>query len=100
MIKAATLDELHDKKGLAVGFADFMDFDNVVVVDLSQQRRFAMEAGPQLLGEAWGVNAHLDCDNPVQADLPGLVNYPHPAFTQQAKDLVAGNRRQFLSDSG
>jgi hypothetical protein len=70
--------------------ADLVNLHDAGVVQPSHRLRLDLEAR-QLLGA--GVAAgqdHLQCDDPIQLRLPGLVDDTHAATAQLAQDLVAG----------
>src|SRR5262245_22587617 len=85
--------EFQGKVGPALVLAYLVDLDELRV--LQARDRFGFTAKPgQLLGA--GVSSgqdHLQGDDAVEAELPGLVNYRHPAAAEPAEDFVAGNLR-------
>ena len=45
-------------------------------------------------GELAGEN-HLESDQTIQADLPGLIHYPHAAMGDFPEQLIIANRENF-----
>ena len=92
LVEAAAVDELQREEGQAVVLADLVDLHDVRVLQAGDGLGLGPEAG-QLLGA--GVVAgqdHLQGDDAVERELPGLVDDAHAAAAQLAQDFVAGHK--------
>jgi hypothetical protein len=80
---------LHDQVELALlGLADVVDVDDVRVVDAVGRARLAQHPGPEV-GLAAQVGAdELEGHDPVDEDVAGAVDHPHPAFAQSSLEPI------------
>ena len=88
MVEASALDEFHGEIGAAVEFADFIDGDDVGMIEMRD--RLGFDTKP---AESVGVGGlveqdHLEGDFAIQANLPRQVDDPHAAAGNLAKDFV------------
>ena len=89
--EAAARDELQREVGLAVVLADLVDLDDVrgaasrATASASVRNRASWPSAGVRAGQD-----HLQGDQAVQAELPGLVDDAHAAPAELAEDLVAG----------
>jgi hypothetical protein len=81
---------------LAVGVADFMNLDDVWMLQPGRGFGFGAEAGPLLIRRRRSVPDHLQGHQAVEAQLAGPVDHPHAAAAQQVEHLVAGHLGQVL----
>ncbi len=92
--ETAAVHVLQRKIGVAVLFADFVDLNDVRVLELGDRLGLRLEprhgAGSRDAGRA----DHLDRHNAVQPRLPGLVDDPHAAAAELPEELVARDLRQ------
>jgi hypothetical protein len=72
-------DIIHREERLALDLTDFVDGDDVCVPQAGGGLGFAMESLDGLLAGERAKEEHLHSNDPVQADLAGPVNNPHPA---------------------
>ena len=84
-------DVLHHEVVVAVDLAGVDRVDDVVVRELGGDLGLALEPLDELLVLGQGVEQDLDGDDPVDADLLGLVDDPHRALAELLDDLVAGD---------
>src|SRR4051812_2338715 len=69
-------------------FANFVDGNNVRMVEAGGGFGFSVEAFDfGLTSKDAGAN-HLHCDAAIEAHLPGAVNYAHPAASNLVKQFV------------
>ena len=80
--------------------ADFINLDDVGVLQAGDHLGLAAEAAALLLGGIGVGEEHLQRHHPIEADLPGQVDHPHAAPAQLADDLVAGNGRKPIGRRG
>ena len=79
--------------------ADLVDRDDVGMIQLGDGLGLVLK--PQQLGlrrDAARLD-QLEGDVPVECDLQGLVNHPHPAPPQLVEDIIAG-RGQAVGPAG
>src|SRR5262245_50487081 len=80
--QAAAAAELQREVGQAVVLADFVDLDDVGVLQPRDRRRLAAKAVEAfVIGVAAGED-HLEGDDAVQLQVPGLVDDAHAAPAQ------------------
>jgi hypothetical protein len=91
--QAAAVDQLHREVRQAVVFADFVDLNNVGMVQTGHRFRLGLEAGADLCGRVLARQDHLERNEPIQATLPGLVHHGHAAVAQFPQDLVPRHLR-------
>ncbi len=86
--EVAPLDELHAEIALAVVLAHLVDRHDAGVVE--QGDRLGLVLEPEqvgVIGQHAGLD-HLECDGPVEVDLPSLVDDAHAAAAQLLEELV------------
>ena len=94
--EALPLDETHLKVMLALVLANLVDRHDAGMVEVGGRLGLAVEPlDVGLIGELAGED-HLECDGPVEADLPGLEDDPHAAAGDLADDLVVAE----VADAG
>jgi hypothetical protein len=94
---AATFRQLHREERLPLALADLEDLYDVRVLQPGDGPRLRLEAGqPRLAGVAAVRAHHLEGDDAVEADLPGLVDDAHAALTQFLNNLVTGHLGEML----
>ena len=98
--QAAARDEFQREERPAVGLADFVDLDDVGVVEAGDDLRFGEETGVFRRSVAAIVQDHLEGDDAVELELAGLVDDAHAAAAQLAKDLIAGHLRRVAAGAG
>ena len=96
--------EFHGEEGAVAAVADFVDLDDVGVLEEGHDPRLAQKPRPLLLRPRTGRKDGLQGHDAVQGDLPGLVDDGHPAAAHFLEDLVSrhagpclgrGRRRRF-----
>lgn len=88
LLQRAPLQEPHHDIGWVVGSVEIVDREQVRVLQLGDEPRFALEPLPQgAVLEKAGVD-HLDRDVPVHAGLVGAVDGGHAARSDGFGDLV------------
>jgi len=90
LFQAATLDVFHGQERPVVVLAHLMDLHDVRVLQPGSDRGFLEEPCPLLVPHVRRSN-HLQGDDPVQLDLPGLVDHPHAAAADFFKQLIRAN---------
>jgi len=80
--QAAAFNEFHREVMLAFDLADIVDGDDVHVIQRRGGPGFPLEAFDGLLVGELAQQQHLEGDDPVEFDLPGLVNDPQAAVTE------------------
>src|SRR5262245_34494225 len=79
LVQAAAFDVFEGDERPAVALADLVDLDDVRMLELGDGFGLATEAAA-LLGAGVGAGCyHLEGDQAIQADLPGLVDHAHAA---------------------
>src|SRR5262249_12585009 len=71
--------------------ADFVNGDNVGVVQTRHGARFALETLRCALGCNMSGQDHLDRDKSIQADLPGAVDNAHAPSTNLCNEFIVAN---------
>jgi hypothetical protein len=90
-VQAAAGHELQGEVRPAVGLADLVDLHDVGVLKAGDGLGLGAEAG-QFVGAGVGAGQdHLEGDQAVQAEVPGLVDDAHAAPAQFPEELVAGD---------
>ena len=79
------------KYGRPVVLADLVDLDDVGVLQAGDGLGLGPEAAGGLGPGVLAGQDHLEGDEAVEPDLPGLVDDAHAAAAQLAEDLVAGD---------
>jgi len=83
-----TCDQVHGKIMLSLVLTNLMDLDDVRVLQARDGFRLRPESLHLTLTGKAPAQDHLERDDPVQADLPGLVNDPHPAAGDFRQEFV------------
>ena len=83
------VDELHRQKVQAVDVADVVHATDVGVRDLTPDADFRVKARERLGVEADRFRQKLQRDRLFEAQVIGLVDLAHPAFTEETDDAVA-----------
>ena len=83
-----TLDELHGDELHAVGLAQVVDPDDVLVGDLGGQKQFLLEAVNDGLVAGQIRADDFQRHHAIQFDVARLVDRAHPAFAQDLQDFV------------
>ena len=73
------LDEIHDEERLPLVGADFVDGDDVRVLQAGRRRRFRTESLRQFLARLFPEQEHLHRNDAVEALLPRFEDDTHPA---------------------
>jgi len=87
-------DIIHREERLALDVADFVDGDDVGVPQAGGGLGLAMEAFNSLPAGERAQQEHLHGDDPVQADLAGAVNNPHPAVGDLFQQFIVAEGAQ------
>jgi hypothetical protein len=86
------LDDFHGKQDAARGFFDRVDRNDVRMIEGRDRPGFPLEARPALGVLCDVVGQDLQCDVTAQLGVACTVDFAHAALTEQAGDLVMGNR--------
>ena len=79
---------------LAVVHANFMDGDDILVLETGGRRRFGAKAFHKLRTGERAEGKHLQCDDPVRAHLSRLINYTHAASADFFEQVVISETSQ------
>jgi hypothetical protein len=83
--------ELQREEGQALDLADLEDLHDVGVLQTRHRLGLGVEASALVLVGVVGAEHHLEGDDAVGLDLPGLVDDAHAAAAQLPQHLVAGD---------
>ena len=98
-VEAAAVGVLQGAKRQSAGLADFVDLEDIGVLQPGGGFGFGQKAGHLIGGgEAAGPD-HLEGDGALEGQVQGLVNDAHAATAQQALDQVAGDDRRTAATS-
>jgi hypothetical protein len=86
--QALPFDEIHREKALALVLADFVDGDDVWVLQSRRRFGFGAEARHVVLAGQLPRQDHLERDDAVEPHLPGLVDHTHAAAGDLVQPLV------------
>src|SRR5437867_1218482 len=86
--EASALDQLHREVGAALVLADFVDGNDVGMVQAGNRFRLAAETLARGLIRKLGGEQHFHCDEPLQTDLPRAKDCPHAATGDFFKEFV------------
>jgi hypothetical protein len=75
--------------------ADFVDPDDVAMVQIGGRLRFGVKAFDLRFAGELASEDHLQSHQPIEADLPGLVNHPHAAAGDFAEQLIIAETVNF-----
>ncbi len=89
LVQAAARDQLHAEEALARRLAHLVDRHDVGMVELRDGLGLVLEPDQLGLAGEFGRPDDLEGDQPVQGDLPCLVDDAHSAPAQLRQDLVA-----------
>ena len=92
--QAAPLDELHGEVRPALVVAHVVDLDDVRVPQARHRLRFALEPRPLVRPGVGAGEQHLEGDEAVEPQVPGLVDDAHAPAAEQGLHLIAGDPRQ------
>src|SRR5271165_1836666 len=101
LVQAAAAYQLHAEEALARPLAHLVNGHDVRVVELRDGFDLVLKPDPLGFAGEFGRLDHLESDQPVESDLPCLVDDAHPASAQLRHNLVAvGGRSSGTSRSG
>ena len=81
---------LHDEKRHALDLAEFVDGDDVGMIQPGQGAGLAVEAFGKIRAPGGLRRENLERHDPVQHRLAGLINRPHAAFADQGENFELG----------
>ena len=93
-IQASAVDDLHGEERQAVVRAHLVDLDDVRVLQAGDGLGLGQEAGTILRPGVTAGENHFQGDEPVEGQLPGLVDDTHRAAAENGQDFVAGDNRR------
>lgn len=96
-IEDAAGDEFHDDIGVALGFGDGIDFDDVVVIDGGLSAGFFETTVDQLFVIGKVVLDEFDGDGAVECVVESFIDGAHCAFTENTEQAEASH---FSGDGG
>ena len=73
--------------------ADFVDGDDVRMIQRGGGLRFLDEAAPLVVGAGAVRRQEFQRRGAIEQDIAGLVDHAHPAFAELFEDLVMADRR-------
>jgi hypothetical protein len=82
--QAAALDILQGQKGPALVLADFVDLHDVGVAQPGHRLGLGLKPRPLPVAGIGPRPDHLEGHQPVEREVPGLVDDPHPPLAQDA----------------
>jgi hypothetical protein len=83
-----SFNQLHTEEGAAIDLTDFVDGDDMSMMQLGGGFRFRTEPSQVRRRGQITSKDHLECDDPVQLLLPGLIDHPHAAATKLFQQFV------------
>ena len=89
--QAAAVDVFQREVRQAFVLADFVDLHDVRVLQARDGFGFGAESSPLVRRGVLAGQDHLQGDDAVERDLPGLVDDAHAAAAELAEDFVAGD---------
>ena len=92
LLECRAVEILHDDARAAVLLADVMNGADVRMVQRGRGTRLLLEPAEGVRIPRDGLGQELERDEPVQADVFGLVHHAHSAATHLFDDAVVGNR--------
>jgi hypothetical protein len=92
--QAAAADVLQRQIRAAVLLADLEDLHDARMLHLGDGFGFGAEAGQVLRAGVHARQHHLQRHQPIQAQLPRLIDDPHAAVADHLEDFEAGDVRQ------
>jgi hypothetical protein len=98
--QGAAADVLQRVERSALRRADLVDLDDVGVLELGDRLRLGAEADQRFGVGQIARQDHFQGDEPVELDLPGLVDDAHAAAAQLAEDLITANDRDRMDRLG
>jgi hypothetical protein len=94
-LETAAVEVLQREEGLAFVLTDFVNRDDIRVLQLSDGLGLDQKAGQLCFAGMRARENHLEGDEAVEAQVLRLVDHTHAAAAQYAQDLVAGNMDTF-----
>src|SRR5438270_13861886 len=88
--QAAAFDKFQRKKRSAVRFADFMDLNNVGMLEACDRLRLIAKASQLLRSGVGAREDHLEGDQTVQTCLPRFINDTHAPAAEFSQNLKPG----------
>ena len=88
--QAAAGQKLHREERVALAFADFVNLDDVQMLQTRGGAGLSMKACQLFFPCERSRQHHLERHDPVEPKLVGPVDNPHPAPADLLQDLVAG----------
>jgi hypothetical protein len=92
--EAAALDKLQGEEGQAVVLANLVDLHDVGVLQAGDRLGLGLEAAQLLAAGVAAAQDHLEGDEALELQVPGLVYDSHAAAAQHPQDLVPGDGRR------
>src|SRR5581483_9881202 len=94
-----SLDVLHGDELQAVGFAQVVNANDILMGYMASEDEFLLESLQDARIAGQFRPDHFQCDDTFEFEVPGLVDRTHPAFPQHADDSVAvsdhGTRQKY-----
>ena len=91
IIEIAAFEQLQGDERQAVHFTDVIDLQDVRMPEPGDRLGLDAEACQVIHPHLAPADDHLEGDESIQAQLPGLVNDAHAPLAELPHDLVAGN---------
>jgi hypothetical protein len=82
---------LHDHARATVLLGDVVNGADVRMVQCRGRTRLPLEPAERVRISRDGLREKLQCDEPVEADILGLVHHAHPTRAHFAEDAVVGD---------
>ena len=89
-VQAATGTMLQCEEGQTIMFADFVDLDDVWMMECGERLGLGAETGKIGFASMFARQEHFQSDQSVEAQLPGFVHDAHAPATEFRQDLVSG----------
>jgi hypothetical protein len=88
LAQALAVHELRRDEGRALVRADFVDGQDVGVIQAGGRIRLLLESSKEILVVCNVAGQQLDGNVPPQAQIVGEIHLPHPARAKQRADLI------------
>ena len=88
LVECIAFDQLHAEIALVLVMAHLVDRHDPRVVEQRDGLGLVLESAELVLARELRVADQLQGDAPIQTDLPGLVDDPHPPLTENLEQFV------------
>lgn len=87
-VESVALDILHANKMNPVLFSNIINLHNVGMVESGYGVGLSLKSGDEFRIGTKDWRKNFKCDDAIQGNLAGLIDYTHPATTQKSLDFI------------